>query len=276
MTVGYLGPKNSFTYQATKKLFSKDSLCPYASIPLCIAALAKEAIDYAIVPIENSLEGSVNMTTDGLFGQNEFTVAGEIILPISQQLMALTTNNKIRKIISHPQALAQSAAFLESHYPEVPLEAAASTTAAAKYVLEHPEEDIAAIASKQAANEYKLTILAEDIQENPLNQTRFWVLTKKMPIIESLGKPVKTTFFLTLPSNQPGSLHTVLSAFSWRKINLSKIESRPLKTSLGEYFFVIDVVLDQPWQLIENALEEISLLNGKIQQLGRYPVKVSN
>ena len=110
-----------------------------------------------------------------------------------------------------------------------------------------------------------------NIQDNELNQTRFWIvgdrkMTSQQPV------PVKMSVILTLPANRPGMLHKMLAAFGWREINLSKIESRPLKTSLGEYFFVIDLLLDRPMALVENALQEIKMLGGKSQILGCYPV----
>ena len=194
----------------------------------------RKQVDLAVVPVENSLEGSVHHTIDLLSKHPEVEVKSEIVLPIKQQLLG-NPATKITKILSHPQALAQSQQFLETHYPNVPLVATESTTAAAMYVAEHPKEDAAAIASLETAQHVGLEILAENIQDNELNQTRFWIIGD-------------------------------------RKINLSKIESRPLKTSLGEYFFVIDLLLDRPMTLVENALQEIKMLGGESQILGCYPV----
>ncbi|MFV0557170.1 MAG: prephenate dehydratase [Enterococcus sp.] len=271
MKIGYLGPESSFTHQATKKVFQQ-ALVTYASIPACIKAVVTDEIDCAIVPVENSLEGSVHATIDTLSHSAKLQVRQEIVLPIKQQLLG--TNATITRILSHPQALAQSQNFLATAYPEAVLVPMASTTAAAEYVQTHPQEPIAAIASQEAAIRYQLPILAADIQDNAVNQTRFWVITKKDYPMESLPPATKMTLVLTMPSNQPGTLHKMLATFGWREINLSKIESRPLKTNLGEYFFVIDLLLDQPSELIANALTEIQLLGGAVTVLGKYSVTI--
>lgn len=270
MNVSYLGPESSFTYQAACQLFPTRQLTAYASIPVCLRALFRKQVDLAVVPVENSLEGAVHHTIDLLSKHPEVEVKSEIVLPIKQQLLG-NPATKITKILSHPQALAQSQQFLETHYPNVPLVATESTTAAAMYVAEHPKEDAAAIASLETAQHVGLEILAENIQDNELNQTRFWIVgDRKMTSQQSA--PVKMSVILTLPANRPGMLHKMLAAFGWREINLSKIESRPLKTSLGEYFFVIDLLLDRPMTLVENALQEIKMLGGESQILGCYPV----
>lgn len=274
MKVGYLGPQRSFTYQAAGTCFATTDLVAYPSIPACLKAVETGELDYGVVPLENSLEGSVHATIDSLFHRPGLQVIREIILPIKQQL--LTANQlplaEIRRVLSHPQALAQSQAFLEEYLPEAQLEAVASTTHAAQYVKAHPEEAVAAIASKDAAEHYGLTITSQDIQDNEGNQTRFWVVARPKQSKQSPGRPVKQTLLLTLPSNQPGALYQVLQAFGWRKIDLSKIESRPLKTSLGEYFFVVDLVWDKDPLLIENAITEIKLLGAAVRNLGAYPI----
>ena len=122
---------------------------------------------------------------------------------------------------------------------------------------------------------YQLTIKETNIQDVAFNQTRFWVLTKKAANTQLPEQTAeKATIFVTLPANRPGILHKILATFGWREIDLSKIESRPSKTTLGEYFFVIDLVMDKPWQLIVNAFEEIQLLGGQVHLLGVYSVNV--
>ncbi|MDN6254796.1 MAG: prephenate dehydratase, partial [Tetragenococcus koreensis] len=265
MKVGYLGPKSSFTFQAASELFAEDTLVPFASIPLTLEQLEAKKIDFAVVPIENSLEGSVHATVDHLFGQSSITVKEEVILPIRQQLLGTHSMEQPEKILSHPQALAQTKQYLKNHYPGVPLEAVSSTTFAAQYLAKHSREKVLAIASEKAAQEYNLKIIAADIQDNVMNQTRFWVLStekKKKKTTNQQNK--KATLFITLPANLPGALHQVLAAFAWREIDLAKIESRPLKTHLGEYFFIIDIVLNENEALLENAITEIELLHAKV------------
>lgn len=271
MKVGYLGPESSFSHQAARRQFPGE-LVAFATIPACLRGILEDQIQLALVPVENSLEGSVHATIDFLSRSEDLTVFSEIVLPIKQQLLANGDQN-FQRILSHPQALAQSQKYLEKHYPEAFLEPTASTAAAAEFVAAHPELKAAAVAPQEAAERYGLQIIAADIQDNDYNQTRFWLIGKKEQP-ENFGEPCKMTIVLTLPSNQPGALHKALAAFGWRDISLSKIESRPLKTNLGEYFFVIDLLLDQPQQLIDNALEEIHLLGADARSLGAYPVKI--
>ena len=267
MKIGYLGPKNSFTYQATNAAFLNQTQLAFSTIQKCLEATIAKEVDMAVIPIENSLEGSVHASMDYLFHSKELTVQQEIILPIRQQLMA--TNPGIPEVImSHPQALAQSQAYLSAHYPDVAIVQTPSTT--------HPQEKVAAIASKQAAAAFGLTIIGQDIQDNDQNETRFWVITRKDKPTESASKVTqgKLSFFLTLPSNQPGVLHKMLAAFAWRGIDLAKIESRPLKTSLGQYYFIIDLAVEDNVALAYYAFEEVSLLGAKIRVLGPYEIRI--
>lgn len=273
MKIGYLGPKSSFSHQAAKKQFDAVDLVAYASIPACLNAVLTREVAYSIVPIENSLEGSVHATIDTLSQNHQLQVLAEVILPIKQQLLA-TSEGPFKKIYSHPQALAQSQKFLATHYPTAELVPTTSTTAACEYVATQQTQEIAAIAAAEAAVSYGLKIISSNIQDNDFNQTRFWIVGLKPTT--TFGKVEKMSLILTLPSNKAGALHQMLAAFGWRQINLSKIESRPLKTSLGEYFFVIDLLLDQPQQLIDNAIEEIKLLGGTVIHLGTYPVTLSS
>lgn len=272
MKVGYLGPESSFSHQAARKQFSAENLTAFPTIPACLRGVLENEIQLALVPVENSLEGSVHATIDFLSRNEGLTVFSEIVLPIKQQLLA-NKEEDFQRILSHPQALAQSQKYLEEHYPAAFLEPTASTAAAAEFVAAHPEARAAAIAPEEAAQRYGLTVIAADIQDNDYNQTRFWLVGKKDQRGD-FGAASKMTIVLTLPSNQPGALHKALAAFGWRDISLSKIESRPLKTNLGEYFFVIDLLLDRPQPLIDNALEEIHLLGGDVRSLGAYPVEV--
>ncbi len=278
MQIGYLGPENSFTYLAAKDAFVHETLVPYPSIPLCIQALVDGVVDRCVVPNENSLEGSVHATIDTLFREQKLSIEKEIILPINHQLVTAESGKDqppvITRIISHPQALAQCTNFLNRYYQHAVIEAVASTTTAALYVKNHPDESVAAIASKEAAAFYDLRIEAEDIQDVSFNQTRFWVMKQGAAQLDAVSDDAaKATIFVTLPANQPGILHKILAAFGWRDIDLSKIESRPSKTTLGEYFFVIDLVVDKPIQLIANAFEEIQLLGSGVHLLGVYPVE---
>ncbi|WP_086347526.1 prephenate dehydratase [Candidatus Enterococcus clewellii] len=277
MKVGYLGPESSFTHTATKTAFPNETLVPFHSIPACIKAVEFKDVDLGVVPIENTLEGSVNTTVDYLFHQSNIPVGAEIVLPIFQQLMVSKENQEnwqeTTRILSHPQALAQSQAFLSQHFPDAELEQTPSTAYAANFVSEHPHRKIAAIAPKLSAETYDLTIVKADIQDVAINRTRFWVIGSDTVALAHIPSKVrKMTLAITMPNNMPGALHKALSAFSWREIDLSKIESRPLKTALGEYFFLIDLIADKPIELIDCALQEIKLMGGEVKVFGNYSV----
>ena len=271
MLVGYLGPKGSFSHQVAQKAFPEAHLESYPNITEVIKAYERRQVDLSIVPVENSIEGSVHETLDYLFHQSQIQAVAELIQPIKQQLLACQTDGPIGTIFSHPQALAQSKTYIQEHYPYVKLEVTASTAAAARLVAEHPEEPYAAIAPETAAEEYGLQLVARDIQEMSENFTRFWVLGPKKPEFALEKLALKKTLGLTLPDNLPGALYKALSVFAWRGIDLTKIESRPLKTALGEYFFIIDVNGEQE-SLLQFALEELTAIGITYKILGQYSV----
>ncbi|MGX7243335.1 prephenate dehydratase [Enterococcus quebecensis] len=276
MRVGFLGPEASFTHNATKTAFPNEELISYHSIPACIKGVEFGEVDLGVVPIENTIEGSVNTTVDYLYHQTSIPVGAEIVLPIYQQLMVAKNNQdkwqETTKILSHPQALAQSQEFIRTYFPMAELEGTPSTAYAANFVASHPEQKIAAIAPKLSAQTYELSIVGKNIQDVAINQTRFWVLGSEKVALPIASEDKKLTIALTMPNNMPGALHKALSAFSWREIDLSKIESRPLKTTLGEYFFLIDINVQKPQQLIDNALEEIRLMGGSVKIFGNYSI----
>ncbi|EHN2740154.1 TPA: prephenate dehydratase [Listeria monocytogenes] len=276
MKIAYLGPAASFTHSAAAKAFPKEEMIAKSTIPDCIMAIEKEDVDVAVVPIENTIEGSVNITLDYLFHFSSVPVVAEIVLPIAQHLMVhpahVSAWKSVQKVMSHPQALAQCHTFLQAELYGVEREVTPSTAYAAKWVSNNPTELVAAIAPRMAANEYGLEIVKENTQDLELNQTRFFVLSRKPVSILLPKEEEKTSISVILPNNMPGALHKVLSTFAWRDIDLSKIESRPLKTSLGEYFFLIDVLSEGKEVLVTNALDEITLLGGTANKLGTYHV----
>ena len=228
-------------------------------------------MDYAVIPVENSIEGSVHESLDYLFHQADIRAVAEIVQPIKQQLMATKHHKKIEKIFSHPQAIAQGKKYIKQHFPHAKIETTASTAFAARFVADNPDQPYAAIAPHAAAKEYGLQILAKDIQEIEKNYTRFWVLGNTVPEIPLNQIDCKLTLALTLPDNMPGALYKALSTFAWRGIDLTKIESRPLKTVLGEYFFIIDCDYTKE-KLAQFALEELTAVGIGYKILGAYQV----
>jgi len=275
--VAYLGPEASFTHLAAGEVFAGEWLMPHTTIPECIEAVANDEVEFAVVPVENALEGSVPLTIDYLFHDVELHVSAEILSPIQQHLMVHPKQvgnwESIETVLSHPHALAQCHKYLYYRFRGVPLEQTTSTAAAAKYVSEHPELTIAAIGNNFAAKKYGLTIVEPDIHDFHFNHTRFFVLQKKNNRLEKVGhdESPKTTMMITLPvDDRSGALHQVLSVFAWRQLNLSKIESRPLKTGLGNYFFILDILEDEETPMMQGAKEELQALGCEVKSLGTY------
>ncbi|HEM5232471.1 TPA: prephenate dehydratase, partial [Streptococcus suis] len=241
MQVAYLGPRGSFTHQVAQQAFPTADLQAFETITEVIKAYETGEVTYSVIPVENSIEGSVHETIDYLFHQAEIHAVAEIVQPIAQQLLATSADKAVEVIYSHPQAIAQGKKYIQEHFPQARIEITASTAYAARFVAEHPEQPFAAIAPQAAAVEYGLEVIAQDIQEISENFTRFWILGDKAPSIALEQVAKKVSLALTLPDNLPGALYKAMSVFSWRGISLTKIESRPLKTALGEYFFILDL-----------------------------------
>ena len=269
MKVAFLGPKGSFSHHVAQEAFPQADLVPYQNITEVMKAYEGKEVDYSVVPVENSIEGSVHETLDYLFHQAEIQSVAEIVQPIKQQLLATSLDKPIEKVFSHPQALAQGKGYIRQHYPEAAIEITASTAYAARFVAEHPDQPFAAIAPRTAAVEYGLQVVAQDIQEMEENFTRFWILGQTTPALKLVKQ--KQSLALTLPDNLPGALYKALSTFAWRGIDLTKIESRPLKTALGEYFFIIDIDNERK-ELVDFAYQELATLGITFKILGSYPV----
>lgn len=271
MLIGYLGPKGSFSHHVAQKAFPKGNLVPLKNITEVMKAYESGQVDYSIVPVENSIEGSVHETLDYLFHQAAIQAVAEIVQPIKQQLLATSLNKPIEKVFSHPQAIAQGQKYISQHYPNAQFEITASTANAARFVAEHPDMNYAAIAPQASASEYHLKVVAHDIQEMEENYTRFWILGHRVPELDLPKQGDKQTLALTLPDNLPGALYKALSTFAWRGIDLTKIESRPLKTALGEYFFIIDINNEKK-KLVEFAYQELANLGITFKVFGSYTV----
>ncbi len=279
MKIAFLGPKATFTDIAVREMFPTEEGIPYMTIPDCLDAVIKNEVDACVVPLENALEGSVNITLDYLIHEMPLPILAEVTAPIRQHLMVHPQNKEewknIDVIYSHSHAIAQCHKFLHQHCNGVKRVSVTSTAAAAKHILEHPTEQAAAIANELAAAEYGLEVVAPDIHDFDFNHTRFIVLAKEM--IELSTSPLnmvgdKTSLMITLPADdRSGALHQVLSAFAWRKLNLSKIESRPTKTGLGNYFFLIDIEMKMDDVLIPGAIAELEALGCSVNILGSYP-----
>jgi len=280
LTVGYFGPEATFTHLAVCSCFPKDAVQrAYATIPQCMDAVSKGEVDLAVVPLENALEGSVNLTIDYLIHEEALSIVGEMTAPIRQHLLVHPSRAEswetLDVIQSHPHAIAQCHQFLKKQYPHIPHRPVESTGYAAKYISEHPDEAVGAIANEIAAKTYGLTIAKKDIHDYPHNHTRFVILHKEphasFPMNSGFSSKPKTTIVVSLPKDdQSGALHRVLSAFSWRNLNLSKIESRPTKTGLGHYLFIIDIEKEMDDVLVPGAIQELEAIGCEVKLLGSY------
>lgn len=275
MKIAFLGPEASFTQLAAIQLFPGEELVPQPNILDCFEAVEKGEVEKAVVPLENSIEGTVSMTLDYLYKTDGIQILAEAVMPIAHHLMVHPDSDPaaIEKIYSHPQALAQSFHFLDEHFKEVLKQDFSSTAAAAKYVSENADRNLAAVANQFAANLYGLKIIHHNIHDFEQNHTRFIIISKDSEIYENKNLKVlgeKSGLLVTLPEDHAGGLHQVLSVFAWRKMNLSKIESRTLKTGLGNYFFFINVVGKWESALHHNALEELKALDAETSFLGNY------
>ncbi|MCZ2259842.1 prephenate dehydratase [Sporosarcina sp. G11-34] len=275
--IAYLGPEASFTHVAANYLFGASGLSSQPTIPDCIEAVSSGRATYAIVPLENALEGSVPLTIDYMFNESDLFINAELSIPIEQHLMVNKAQadklDEIESVHSHPHALAQCHKYLMYQYRSIPLIQTTSTAAAAKYVSENPNEKIAAIGNRLAAKRYGLQMAEENIHDFHFNHTRFVVLSQRKGQLDNTNhsNAPKTTLMVKLPEgDRPGVLHQVLSVFSWRKLNLSKIESRPLKTGLGNYFFIIDVLESEEHPMMKGAIEELTALDCSIRSFGTY------
>lgn len=272
LKLGCLGPSGTFCEEAALsyqyKIGSLFEIVFFSSIREVIAAVNEGRADEAVVPLENSIEGTVNTTVDVLSHEVEVKLRGEIILPVEHCLLAKpgTSLEKVLAVVSHPQALAQCEKYIAGRFPDASLMPANSTAEAARMV-SSSASDWAAIGSRRAAEVYGLFVLAANISDVACNRTRFVVLgSADAP---PTGRD-KTSLVFAL-AHRPGSLLSALTVLAGHGLNLTKIESRPSKRSLGEYWFFVDFEghrLDPP---VSSALEELQGHTFWYKVLGSYP-----
>ncbi|MBE1443451.1 prephenate dehydratase [Paenibacillus sp. OAS669] len=236
--------------------------------------------DYSVIPIENTFEGSVSLHLDWLVHEVDLPIQAEYVYPISINLLcneALGDSladrcSVIKKVVSHGVTLSQCRQFLKTYLPHVELEQVGSNGEAARLVKELGHREVAALAPSGAGSLYGLHTWAQGVQDHQNNFTRF-VLVGPEPVSlpEQSVAMTKTTITVTLPDDYPGGLHQLLSAFAWRRINLSKIESRPTKKKLGTYYFYIDIEASMDSVLLPAALQEIEAIGCQVRVLGCYP-----
>lgn len=274
MKVGYLGPEGTFSEEAgkayAKKLNSKISMIPFSTFHDVLSAVDKREIDEAIVPLENSIEGTISTVVDMLAREVDLKINQEIVLTVYSYLLAKkgVKLKDITDVISHPQPIEQCKDYLTKHLKKARLHLAYSTSQAARQVAELPGPQVyAAIAPLAAAKMYGLNVVAKKISAKD-NQTRFAVIAKRD---HARTGHDKTSIVFTLQKDRPGGLHDVLAVFAVKNINLTKIESRPSKKALGDYYFFIDLQGHRDDKEVAQALKEIKFQVATFKLLGSYP-----
>lgn len=267
--IGYLGPAGTFTEQAALLYSPGAEMTPYPTITAVGGAVSENAVDVGVVPIENSLEGSVTFTLDLLIAQSGLSILNEIVIPISHYLVVSpgVDPNSIEVIYSHPQALAQCRDYLGTRYPTIPREASLST-AAAVADMQGSRVPAAAICPRRATEIYDVQILDEEIQDNTSNQTRFVVLAHAD---HSPTGHDRTSICFSFTVDRPGNLYSTIGEFASRNINLVKIESRPTKQELGRYIFLIDCEGHRHEPEVAAALDGLRRQTDMLKILGSYP-----
>ncbi len=272
--LAYLGPPGTFTEEALLTLPQSQGadLVPLSSVPEVVRAVESGDADAGLVPIENSIEGSVNVTIDTLaFGTEAVQITAEVIRPIRHALLARPgiTMAQVRTVVSHPHATAQCRDYLARMLPDAAVRAANSTAEAAQLVADRgPLEAWAAIGTPLAAQLYGLQVLEADIEDRVENTTRFVLVGHGRPAATGTDK---TSLVCFIEKDRPGSLLAILHEFSDRQINLTKLESRPTKERLGEYCFFIDMEGHADEPPVRYAIESLRTKILEVKVLGSYP-----
>jgi prephenate dehydratase len=269
MRIAYLGPEGTNSHEAALRHYGDWAvLVPYPDIATVIAAAATGLVDEAIVPIENSTEGSVTVTVDLLIAGEAPPIVGETVVPVRHHLVARpgTSLTDVERVVSIPQATAQCRDFLRERLPGAQLFPALSTAAAVAACVH--SSSTAAIGTEAAAELYGMAIVAAGIQDSAANATRFVSLGNRRPAPTGHDR---TSIVFSFQNDRAGSLVGALTPFATRGINLSKIESRPTKAELGQYHFLIDCEGHVQDSAVAAALAEVRELTVGLTILGAYP-----
>ena len=271
-TFAYLGPAGTFTEEALKKIScDSDVRNPYINVTAALDAVRAGAADYALVPIENSVEGVVARTLDELATGIPLTIAGEVTLAVTFDLMTKPGVTAINRIGTHPHAESQCRTYLSKNYPHAEIVPTNSTAAAAELVAKGELD--AAIASSAAADNFGLEITATNIGDNQAAVTRFIAAQKPGFIPEPTGHD-RTSLVVYIDIDHAGALLEILTVFAKYDVNLTFIQSRPTGRELGHYHFVIDVEGHIKDEAVANSMEDLRGICDDIRFLGSYPREV--
>ena len=266
MKVAFQGEPGAYSELAVFNYFGDVETLPCESFDAVFDAVNAQKCDAGLIPIENSLAGSIHQNYDLLL-RNQLHIVGEYLLRVRHCLIAMPDVKMadIKKAISHPQALGQCAAYLRSH--GIKAEQVYDTAGSVKILKESGDRDTAAIASRRAAELYGMNILEEGIEDNPENFTRFLAIRSEAVVPKEESK---TSIVFTL-KNQPGSLFKAMSVFALRDIDLTKIESRPLQGKPWEYLFYVDFIGATHEEISRRALDHLGEYAVTLRVLGSYP-----
>ena len=267
---GFLGPAGTFTEAALRTVTPQGvELVPYPSVATVLEAVRGGRLDAAMVPLENSVEGSVATTLDELAGGDPLQVVREVLLPVSFVLLVRpgTDLDAVRVVATHPHAEAQCRRWLRTRLPEADVVLTTSTAEAARAVSTGTYD--AAVAAPVAAEHYRLDVLAQDLQDNAGAVTRFVLVTRPSAPSAPTGAD-RTTLFAFIREDHPGALLQVLTEFAVRGINLSRIESRPTGDQLGRYFFSVDCDGHLADARVGEALSALRRVCADVRVLGSY------
>jgi prephenate dehydratase len=270
--VSFLGPPGTFSEEAllADPELARGEHLPRASIPEVVAAVERGEADCAIVPLENAVEGSIDSTLDVLVFDSDVLIRRELVRPISLNLIARrgTRLDDVRAVLSIPAATGQCRDWLARNLAAAEFLAASSTAAAIGQVARSRKPGLAAVGTRLAAEVYGLEVLAAEIEDHPENETRFAVVGRGIPGPSGHDKTLIVCF---QREDRPGSLLAILQEFAARAINLTFLESRPTRTGLGRYCFVIEFEGHLADELVADALRELSAKLGRVKFLGSYP-----
>ncbi|CAN2230235.1 PheA Prephenate dehydratase [Candidatus Nanopelagicaceae bacterium] len=271
-TYAYLGPAGTFTEGALKKITSSDDVrVPYITVTAALDAVRAGDADYALVPIENSVEGVVARTLDELATGIPLTIAAEVTLPVSFDLMVKPGTTTIKRIGTHPHAESQCRVFLSKNYPHAEVIPTNSTAAAAELVAKGDLD--AAIASTSAAENFGLEITASAIGDNQVAVTRF-IAAQKPGFIPAPTGHDRTSLVVYIDIDHAGALLEILSVFAKYDVNLTFIQSRPTGRELGHYHFIIDVEGHINDEAVAKSMDDLREICDDIRFLGSYPREV--
>ncbi|MGH9120160.1 MAG: prephenate dehydratase [Acidimicrobiales bacterium] len=273
--VGFLGPPGTFTEQAlmTQPDLVAGELVPMASISDVLAATESGELDVGFVPVENAIEGTVNVTLDTLAFESDLLITREVVISVQLNLLVVPGASlaDIRRVVSFPHATAQCRRFLATKLDSVTVVAANSTAEAARVLGEERDPASAAIGTALAASMYGLDVGATGIADHPENQTRFVTVMAPSAGIPAPTGHDKTTLVVFQHDDRPGSLLAILQEFAARAINLTKLESRPTKRGLGQYCFALDCEGHVADELVADCLRDLKSKQADVKFLGSYP-----